>query len=201
MFSTFCSGSGRENPGRDDFEGCSGRVRPTEGQWRPPAAFQHSIPHLSEAAISNLYMAGWDYLSPIWDTGKAYAAHHAGTGSSPYRNRTSPCRTAPRPAGPHLALPDSTPPHRNRPPECPNAPWGCLDGPPEIAPAPGAKRCRLRQRCLLPPRFRGKSRDTGMLGWDTGQARATRCASRRSCRKRSAGCGGATRPPHPFRYK
>ena len=66
-------------------------------------------------------MAGWDYLSLIWDTGKAYAAHHAGTGSSPCRTRTSPCRTrtapsaepAPRPLpNPHLALPN---PHRALP--------------------------------------------------------------------------------------
>ena len=62
-------------------------------------------------------MAGWDYLSLIWDTGKAYAAHHAGTGSSPCRTRTSPCRTrtapsaepAPRPLpNPHLAVPEQT---------------------------------------------------------------------------------------------
>ena len=38
---------------------------------RLPAAFQHSIPDLAETAVSNLYMAGWDYVCSIWDTGKA----------------------------------------------------------------------------------------------------------------------------------
>ena len=51
--------------------------RPNE---RPPAASQHSIPDLAETAISNLYMVGWDYLSPIWDTGVKYSAQQAGTG-------------------------------------------------------------------------------------------------------------------------
>ena len=36
---------------------------------RPSAASQHHIPDLPETALSNPYMAGWDYRSPIWDTG------------------------------------------------------------------------------------------------------------------------------------
>ena len=70
--------------------------------WRPPAAFQHSIPHLAKAAISNLYMAGWDYFSPIWDIGVAHAARHAGTGPRNAGQCQRDVATGPLPAGGQL---------------------------------------------------------------------------------------------------
>ena len=73
--------------------------RPSGG---PQAPFQHNIPHLSEAAISNLYMARWDYFSPIRDTAAAHAARHTGTGprNAGYGQRDVP--TGPLPASGQL---------------------------------------------------------------------------------------------------
>ena len=66
--------------GETASKGAPAAFAPQRASGDPPAAFQHSIPHLAEAAISNSYMAGWDYLSAIWDTGKAHTAPQAGTG-------------------------------------------------------------------------------------------------------------------------
>ncbi|MCY4400658.1 MAG: hypothetical protein OXE96_15160, partial [Gemmatimonadetes bacterium] len=44
-------------------------VRPAAARVRLPAAFQHGIPHVAEAAGPNLSMAGWDCFLAIWDNG------------------------------------------------------------------------------------------------------------------------------------
>ena len=120
-------------------------------------------------------MARWDYLSPIWDTWSAYAAHHAGIGSAPCRTRTSPCRTRTAPAGP-APRPAGTDP-RDVAMDPSRAVSGCItqrrpgDRPPPSTIPPS-------------PRFRGKTRDTGMLGWD---------------RRPSTAIGLATSPTNPRR--
>ena len=86
------------------FEGCSGGVRPTGASVRPPAPFQHNIPHLAKAAISNPYMAGWDYVSPIWDTGKAQTARQSWTIRGCRTNRFGR-----RPSSPCLPFPPAFP--------------------------------------------------------------------------------------------
>ena len=109
---------------------------------------QHSIPDLAETAVSNLYMAGWDYVCSIWDTGKADGHKgrffQAGTG-------TCHEETGPRHAGTgHRDAPiggDATG-ARIAPPAQRDS---CGSG--DAWPLPVLRTIRPR----LTPRFRGKS--------------------------------------------
>ncbi len=153
------------------------------GPWRPLWQRSGTSPR---PRFQNLSIAGWDCVPAFWDRGwleNRPAGWWSGGPPSSHASAANPGTPACSNGRPRLASPTG---RLNRPtrlaPALPTL--RPLDARSPACPLARSTRPvrRLARPLARPPRFRSKSRDTGMLEWDTGHSAALATGVHRSRR-------------------